>query len=389
MKIVIDGYEANSLQRVGSSQVGFELIRNLEKLDKENNYTVVLHSQPQADLPEERDGFGYKILRPRQLWTRIALPFFLYKQKPDLVFSPTHYGPKFAPVVTKRVITIFDLAYLYFPQMFTKGDLYKLTNWTKESVEKADQIVTISKSSKIDLIKLLNVDPHKITVACPGYDNQTYRIIDDQAKIEAVKRKYEITGKYIVFLGTVQPRKNLIRLIEAVARIEELKLVIIGKAKGDKGRRSWKSEETLNRPKELGIEDRIIFTGFAPLDDIPYLFAGSVSFILPSLYEGFGIPVLEAMATGTPVIVSNVSSLPEVAGDAGLLIDPNSATQIEQAIRTVMTDNKLREKMIVKGFEQVKKFSWKKMAKIVQEVLQSTIDPQVMRESPKRRLFRQ
>src|SRR3989344_2736514 len=334
MKIVIDGYEANSLQRVGSSQVGFELIRNLEKLDKENNYTVVLPSQPQADLPEERDGFGYKILRPRQLWTRIALPFFLYKQK-------------------------------------------------------ADQIVTISKSSKIDLIKLLNVDPHKITVACPGYDNQTYRIIDDQAKIEAVKRKYEITGKYIVFLGTVQPRKNLIRLIEAVARIEELKLVIIGKAKGDKGRRSWKSEETLNRPKELGIEDRIIFTGFAPLDDIPYLFAGSVSFILPSLYEGFGIPVLEAMATGTPVIVSNVSSLPEVAGDAGLLIDPNSATQIEQAIRTVMTDNKLREKMIVKGFEQVKKFSWKKMAKIVQEVLQSTIDPQVMRESPKRRLFRQ
>src|SRR5687768_3531726 len=141
MKIAIDGYEANVPQRLGSSQVAFELLKNIHALDQQNDYLIYLQSKPMGDLPAERDGWRYKVLRPNKLWTRIALPLALFKDKPDLIFSPTHYIPRFSPKRTKRVVTIFDLSYIHFPQMFKKEDLYKLTNWSKFSIEKANHII--------------------------------------------------------------------------------------------------------------------------------------------------------------------------------------------------------------------------------------------------------
>lgn len=372
MKIAIDGYEANVQQRVGSGQVAFELLRNIYELDLKNHYLVFLPSAPLGDLPKERDNFRYKVLRPKKLWTRIALPLALYSapEKPNVFFSPTHYGPKFMPKKIKEVITIFDLAYLHFPQMYKKDDLYKLINWTKESVIRADRIITISKSTKADLVEFLKADPKKIVVAYPGYNSNLYHLITDSQKIEATKKKYQISGKYVIYLGTVQPRKNLSRLIEAVSRIEDIKLVVVGKSGGGQGRKAWGFEETLNKPKELGIEERVVFTGFVPEEDVPFLLAGAEGFVLPSFYEGFGITVLEAMACGVPAIVSNTSSLPEVAGKAGVLVDPYSVTQIEQAIRVLLTDKKMKVRLIKEGLKRVKKFSWKKMAKEVIKVFE-------------------
>lgn len=371
MKIWIDGYEANVKQRLGSSQVAFELLKHLEKLDNKNNYTILLPSEPLEDLPKERTGWTYKILKPRRLWTRIALPLALYtsRQKPDLFFSPTHYIPRFSPV--KRIVTIFDLAYLHFPEMFNKKDLWQLTNWTKFSIQNADHIITISNASKKDIISEyqqagtsgFKIKSDKITVAYPGH-SETFKPIDDKFRIKEVLDKYKINGLYIIYIGTIQPRKNLVRLIEAVARIEDLKIVVVGKTIGE-GRQGWKFEEILNRPRELGIENRVKFTGFIPDSDLPYLLNGAEAFILPSLWEGFGIPAIDSMACGVPVLVSNVSSLPEVVGKAGLTFDPNSIDQIEQAIRTIMTDNKLRQKLAKISLEQAKKFSWGKMAKVV------------------------
>ncbi len=143
MKIWIDGYEANVLQRLGSSQVAFELLRNLEKIDQKNDYTILLPTPPLPDLPQERQGWKYKILKPKKLWTRIALPIALYKEKPDLIFSPTHYVSRFCPSSVKRVATIFDLSFLHFPEMFTKRDLWQLKNWTKFSAGNADHIIQI------------------------------------------------------------------------------------------------------------------------------------------------------------------------------------------------------------------------------------------------------
>lgn len=364
MKIWIDGYEANVPQRLGSSQVAFELLKNLEEIDQKNDYIILLPQRPLDDLPKEREGWKYKILKPGKLWTRIALPLALYtaKVKPDLFFSPTHYIPRFSPV--KRIVTIFDLAYLHFPQMYKNDDFWKLKNWTKFSILNADAIVTISNFCKQDIIKEYKINKDKITIAYPGFHPEIFHQIKDKNEIQQIIDKYQIQGKYIIYIGTIQPKKNLIRLIESFKDIDNLKLVIVGKTTG-LGRQGWKFEEILKKPKELGIEDKIIFTGFAPTEDLPYLLNGAEAFILPSLYEGFGIPVIEAMATGTPVIVSSVASLPEVAGKAGLFVDPLSVDQITQAIRTIAADKKLNIKKSKESLIQSKKFSWKKMAKIV------------------------
>lgn len=376
MKIAIDGYEANVDQRLGSSQVAFKLLRHFEKIDKKNEYLILLPEPPLADLPNERMGWKYKILKPKWLWTRIALPLALYtsKEEPDIFFSPTHYIPAFSPV--KRVVTIFDLSFLHFPEMFNKKDYWQLKNWTKFSVENAEHIITISNSSKTDIISQYGVERRKITVAYPGYDKEKFNspsgVRNSKEKTQQILKKYGIGDNFIIYIGTIQPRKNLIRLIEAVARIESLTLVIVGKHKGE-GKEGWMYQDTLDAPKRLGIEDRIQFLGYVSADDLPSLLSGAKAFILPSLWEGFGIPVVEAMACGTPVIVSNTSSLPEVVGKAGLLVDPYSVDQIEQAIRTVVADKMLQQKYSKMGLLQVRKFSWEEMAKTVLKVFKQVV----------------
>lgn len=407
MKIWIDGYEANVPQRLGSSQVAFELLKGLEKIDRKNDYTILLPSPPMADLPKERVGWKYKILRPKRLWTNIALPLALYTvgQKPDLIFSPTHYIPRFSPVRVKRIATIFDLSFLHFPEMFIQKDLWQLKNWTKFSVENADHIITISRFSKEDICSQYNLPKEKITVAYPGYDRAKFKVPaggearqgrqSAKLKVEETREKYQLGENYLIYIGTIQPRKNLIRLMEAFARVVgyhlggvgevapkdhlrgepygKLELVIIGKTSGE-GRQGWMYEDILKTPKELGIEDKVKFLGFVPKEDLAELLSGALAYIQPSLWEGFGIPVLEAMAVGTPVIVSNVSSLPEVVGKAGILIDPYSTDQMEQAIRTIVADKKLRLKYAKEGIERSREFSWDKMAREVLKVFERIAD---------------
>lgn len=372
MRIWIDGYEANVAQRLGSSQVAFELIKALEKIDKTNEFTILLPNSPRMDFPKEREGFRYKILRPKRFWTRIALPLALFaaREKPDIFFSPTHYIPRFSKV--KTIVTIFDLSFLHFPEMFTQKDLWQLKNGTKYSVENSDYIVTISNFTKKDIVSQYGTLKKKIIVAYPGYDKDKFssKGLSSGEKIEEIKKKYKVGDSYIIYIGTIQPRKNLIRLIEAMASIEGLNLAIVGKSKGI-GRQGWMYEDILQAPKKLGIEEKIIFTGFVPTDDLVYLLSGAVAYINPSLYEGFGIPVLEAMASGTPVIVSNKSSLQEIVGKAGLLVNPYSVNQIEQAIRTIANDKKFRQKYSKMGIIHSKKFSWSKMAKIVLRLFES------------------
>lgn len=364
LHIWIDGCEANVPQRLGSSQIAFELLKNLEKIDRENNYTVFLSSQPLEDFPKEREGWRYRMLKVKKFKTWLGLPLALYtaKEKPDLFFSPTHYSPAFSPV--KTVNMIFDLAYLRFPQMFKKRDLWQMKLWTKRSVKKAARIITISKATRDDIVKFYGVDKNKIAIAYPGFDKEVFHPIKDQNFISKVKEKYKIAGNYVIYIGTVQPRKNLVRLIEAFKKIDDLKLVIVGKTKG-LGRQAWMYEEILSAPEKFGIKEKVIFTGFAPTEDLPLLISGAKVFVLASFWEGFGIPPLEAMACGTPVIVSNSSSLPEVVGKTGILIDPFSVEQIEQAIRTIAFDSKLRLQKSKESLKQAAKFSWKKMAKEV------------------------
>ena len=370
MRIWIDGYEANTSNRVGSGQYAYEIIKNLEKIDRKNEYLILLPKVPLDDLPKERVNWKYKILKPNKLWTRLTLPAVLYftKRRPDVFFTPTHYIPRFSPV--KRVCTIFDLSYLHFPEMFNAKDLYQLTNWTKFSIQNADHLLAISEFTKKDIVENYKIDPYKIAAIPLGYDKETFKQIKDKRKIAPVLKKYGIEGSYIIYVGTIQPRKNLIRLIEAFSKIEEdVILVIVGKTT-EPGRKAWKYQEILDTPEKLGVENKVIFTGFVPTEELPALLSGSKVFVLPSLWEGFGIPVLEAMACGTPVIVSNVSSLPEVAGDAGTFVDPYSVGSIINGIQNLLKDENLRQKKVQLGLEKVKGFSWEKTARETLEILE-------------------
>lgn len=369
MEIWIDGYEANVLQRLGSGQVAFELLRNLETLDHDNSYKILLPDEPLADLPKPRKNWQYKVLKPKFLWTKIALPLCLYtaNPRPQVIFSPTHYIPQFSPV--KRVGTIFDLSFLHFPETFTAKDLLQLKTGTKFSAKNSSHIITISNSSKDDIVQNYNVLPGKITVAYPGYNAKVFKPINNNRKLKEVKDKYGVSADYVIFIGTLQPRKNISLLIEAVAEIPSLKLLVVGKTTGQ-GRQGWKFQEILDKPKSLSVEGRVIFTGFLADEELVYLLSGALCFVLPSFWEGFGIPVVEAMACGVPVIVSSNSSLPEVAGDAGIYIDPRSKSDLIQAINNLRWDKKLRAEKSRLGIKQAEKFSWQKMTSQMLQTLE-------------------
>lgn len=374
MRIWIDGYEANVESRVGSGQYGFEILKNLEEIDEKNEYTILLPTFPLGDLPKPREGWRYKVLKPAKLWTRIALPMALYlsKEKVDVSFSPTHYIPRFSPI--PRVCTIFDLSYLHFPEMFKAKDIYQLKNWTKYSIENADHIITISNFTKKDIIDNYHIDPDKITVTYLGYDQENFYPLKDKKKVNEILNKYNIKQPYIIYIGTMQPRKNLVRLIEAFSSVvgedDRLNLVIVGKTTGP-GREGWMFQDILKAPKKFDIENRVIFTSFAPTKDLPALLSASEAFILPSLWEGFGIPALEAMACGTPVLVSNVSSLPEVVGHAAALFDPYSVKSISEAIAKAANNGSIRKKRVQLGLKQAKKFSWVKCAEETLKILEN------------------
>jgi glycosyltransferase involved in cell wall biosynthesis len=365
MLIGINGYEAvvsrfghdpktGLPRRVGSSEYCFQLLLNLNRIDKKNKYLIYLPQSPTPDLPEESVNWHYKVVKPRKMWTLIglSLEFLLKRSKPDVFFSPTHYLPVFTP--KKSAISVLDVSYLRFPELFKPKDLSQLTKWTKYSVKKAKAIFTISKSSKDDIIKTYGIADNRVVVTYPGI-----RTLDRKNKtlsMDEFKEKYGLKENYLLFVGTLQPRKNIVRLIEAFSMLkDEIQLIIIGK-------KGWLYEEILNAPKKFNAEDRIRFLDFVPDEDLSLFYKNALCFVLPSLYEGFGLPILEAMNCGCPVIAGNISSLPEAGGDAALYVDPLSVADIKKKLEIIIGDKDLREKLIKKGHEQVKKFSWEKTA---------------------------
>ena len=363
MKIGLDGNEANIEYRVGSGKYVYELIKQFSQ-NKKYEFEVFLKQNPLSDFPKESKNFKYKVFGPKFLWTQFALPMHLiFGKRPDLFFSMSHYGPRFSPAA--YVITIFDLSYLHYPELFRKNDLYQLTNWTKHSIKGAKHIFAISKSTKGDIIKNYGVDPSKITVTYIGYDKNLFKP-QPKEKIQKVKKKYKVSGDYIIFVGTLQPRKNIEGLLKAFSNLKSdignLKLVIVG-CKG------WLYDSIFEKVKSLRLEAKVIFTGYVTDSDLPALISGAKAYVLPSLWEGFGIPVIEAQACGVPVVVSNISSLPEILADSGILVDPQKTDSIAEGIKKALNE-KMRTDLVKKGFENIKRFSWEKCAKETLQVLE-------------------
>lgn len=372
MLIGIDGNEANIEKRVGVNVYAFDLLWSIwqaqKKSPKKHSLIVYLKNRPLADMPPETSYFKYRILPGRGVWilTRLTPLLWLSSDKPDVFFSPSHYLPPLAPM--PLVSSIMDLGYLEFSGQFRKYDYWQLRLWSAISIFVSKAVIAISNSTKADIVRRYPFASKKIYVTHLGYDRNKFRAEISKEDVRLIKEKYSIVGDYLLFLGTLKPSKNIGRLLESFSRIlkeAEIKLVIAGK-------KGWLYSPIFEKVKELGLTKEVIFTDYIVEGDKPALIAGAKAFVIPSFWEGFGLDVLPAMACGVPVVVSKIGSLPEVVGEAGIFVDPDSVESIAAGIKKVLSMSKVEyNKQVKKGLAQAAKFSWEKTAKKTLEIIEN------------------
>lgn len=279
------------------------------------------------------------------------------RQHLGLVHDPTGTVP-LGLCPCKQVATICDTIPYIYPQVSTALDRLIYRYWLPRAVRNLDMVITISQQSKNDLEQYLKI-PRSKTVVIPLAAGSKFRVMGE-AEIAPALERAGVERPYLLYVGSVEPRKNLLRLLDAFQELlqwsQRWRLVIVG------ARNYWKSSPVAQKVEQLGLQGQVIFTGYIPDEDLPALYNGADLFCFPSLYEGFGLPVLEAMACGVPVVTSNCSSLPEVAGDAAILVDPYNVAEITSAMRRVLEDTELAQWLRDKGQERARQFSWAKTA---------------------------
>ena len=365
MLIGIDASRTVATERTGTENYSLFLIRALLQLDRQNRYRLYFNQPPARDLLAAAENVEQRAIPFPRLWTHLRLSREMATRPPDVLFVPAHVLPLVHP--RRSVVTVHDLGYLYYPQAHTRRARMYLQWSTTYNARSAAHVIADSQATKDDLIRHCNTPAEKITVIYPGLD-PTFAPVQDAARLAAVRARYGFVAPYVIYVGTLQPRKNLTGLLEAFSNLvgqrRDLHLAIVGK-------KGWLYEPLFAQVRQLGLEERVHFPGYVPQADLPALLSGARAFVLPSLYEGFGFPILEAMACGTPVVCSAVASLPEVAGDAAILVNPQDTLQLVQALARVLDDDVLRQQLAVRGLDRVKLFSWERCAQQTLGVLQT------------------
>ncbi|MGQ9492494.1 MAG: glycosyltransferase family 4 protein [Anaerolineae bacterium] len=393
MRIGID-YTSAVHQGAGIGRYTRQLIKTLLELDTQNEYTLVMagdvllsraqsFSEPvsesslttvhsfslaSANYPHVRMvrlPLSERLLAV--LWHRLHVPLWIefFSGALDVFHSPDFALP---PVRKARtMVTVHDLSFLRVPQCSHPKLRAYLCQVVPSSVRRANVVLADSECTKADVIELLGVESDRVWVIYAGV-GQEFQRIEDERKLEAVRVRYRLPARFVLGLGTLQPRKNFERLIEAYAQVRrdldyELQLVIAGAL-------GWMYEGIFEKVKALGLQDTVCFPGYVADGDLPALYSMADLFVFPSLYEGFGLPPLEAMACGTPVITSNVSSLPEVVGDAAWMVDPCDSEALAEAMKQVLSDLALRNQMVSRGLTQARRFTWSQAAEKLLAVYQ-------------------
>lgn len=390
MIIGFDGSRAFVDKRTGTENYSYQLLKNLAKIDKANKYIVYLRpGTPDETFQSWPKNFQFSIINCQFLWTQGGLALQTFKDRLDVLFVPAHTIPLLRKPGLKTVVTVHDLGSEYLPSMHQIKQRVYLSMMQKYQLQTATKVIAVSKATKEDLFKRVGIDKGKIEVIYEGYDKEKFKVFSklpsaeqsSKFKVSQTIKKYNlIYQNYFLFVGTVQPRKNLERLIKAFSyqlsafrhknkksdnrrlTTDDLQLVIAG-SKG------WLSDEIYELPKKLDIEEQVKFLGYVPEKDLPVLYSGAAALTFPSLFEGFGLPILEAQACGCPVLTSNVSSMPEVGGEGAVYVDPYSVDDIVKGMKQ-MENGQLRMDKVKQGFENVKRFSWEKCATQTLEVLE-------------------
>lgn len=383
MKIGIDCRTILNPEKGEGSGIGhytYQLVRHLLKIDKKNTYFLFFdRSVKKRKLIKfkQKNVFvrffpfhQYKKLLPEK-YIDYLVNATLTREKLDVLHLPSPYPPFLykGPVV----ITVHDLVFYKFPELFSEENSYQFKRIIPEILKKAEKIIAVSKSTTKDLKELLFLKPSKIETIYHGVD-QRFFTKRTKKEIDKIKKKYKIKGKYLFFVGNLEARKNILRVIESFERLKQ-GMGTRELQKKNKKQDFSKYQLVLSGPKGFGFEkikDKIslskykkdiILTGYVPADDLGPLFSGAELFVFPSLYEGFGLPILEAMAKEVPIITSRSASMPEISSKSTLLVDPYNVAEITQAMYNLLTDTVLRKKIVDKGKKIVKNFSWEKTAK--------------------------
>jgi len=371
MLIGIDASRATRGRRTGTETYSLNLIRALLGLGAKHTFRLYSDVAPQAELfwegPRPEHVELCVIPWPR-LWTHLRLGAEVLRRTPDVLFVPAHVVPLIHP--RRSVATVHDLGYLFYPEAHSSAQRRYLSWSTGWNARESAAVIADSAATKADLVRSYDVDPARVSVIYLGR-NEAFAPVRDAAAVQAARDRYGIgSGPYLLCVGTLQPRKNLARLVDAYARVAGaqglagVQLVLAGK-------RGWLYDDLFLQVRRSGLEGRVLFPGYIDDLDLPALYSGARGQVFVSLYEGFGLPVLEAQACGVPVMTSNNSSLPEVAGDAALLVDPQDVDAIAEAMRRLLTDDGLRQELIRRGFDNVKRFSWEKCARETLAVLEA------------------
>jgi glycosyltransferase involved in cell wall biosynthesis len=297
----------------------------------------------------------------------IPIPYnMIFKEKCQL----THFFNYFIPpgVEGGKIVTIHDMAYKAYPETMNHFKLMLDFN-LKDSCNRADKIITVSEFSKCEIIKYLSVDPSKIAVTLLGVDTNIYYPIKDYSLILKIKNKFNIRTEYFLFIGTIEPRKNILRLIEVYNILKKKykivpQLLLVGQL-------GWKYEAVLKKINMNNLERDVKFIGYISDVDKVLLLNGAFALLYPSLYEGFGFPPLEAMACAIPVLTSNLASLPEVVGDAALTVDPLSVDSMFNGLECLLFNRELRNKLALKGLKRAREFTWDSVASATMQIYQS------------------
>lgn len=361
MIIGIDASRVLIKDKTGTENYSAELIDALLKLPEAKKHQWRLYNKQNIPWP--------------RLWTQGGLAWELLQRPPDVLFIPAHTLPLIRRSNLKTVVTIHGLEYEYLPQYYRFPQKLYLNQSTEYAVKHADRLIAVSAWTKAQLVERLGADKHKITVIHEGVGSRIVKAKSQQFKSDyqrQIRYKYNLPKNYLLFVGTIQPRKNLVRLIEAFSRLFHpgvecfntpgCGLVIAGKL-------GWMYDEILAAPKKYGVASRVKFIGRVADADLAAVYKLARVFVWPSLMEGFGLPVLEAMTLGVPTIVSDRGAIPEVAGKAALLVKPEDTAGLSRAMELMLTSEELRQGLIEAGFRQAAKFSWERAARQTLQIL--------------------
>ncbi|HRL14029.1 MAG TPA: glycosyltransferase family 1 protein [Aggregatilineales bacterium] len=347
MRIAIDASRTTVARVTGTEQYAIALIRALIRLnDGSHNFTLYFRDAPPPDLFPDDPHVTQRVIPWRRAWTHLRFAAALWADRPDVTFVPAHTLPFVFP--GRAVVTVHDLGYRVFPRAHKTRDRLYLDLTTRFSAWRATRVLADSQATAHDLTRFYGTPADKIHVVYPGVEPLP------AGDVEAVRARYRLPARYFLFLGTLQPRKNIARIVQAYATYREAHGGDVGLVLA--GGQGWLYDEAWT----AGV-DGVTLTGYVDDADRGALYAGAEALVFPSLYEGFGFPVLEALHAGTPVIASSTSSLPELVGDAGLLVDPLDVAAIARAMAAVKPD-------VVHGQAQAARFTWDAAGRAVLDV---------------------